>query len=69
MRSLNGGLAQLVEQLTLNQRVVGSSPAASTIQSFDGDPETFVLGVFFAHLLRTHRDMKSAIKTSFMMRF
>ena len=26
-----GRLAQLVEQLTLNQRVVGSSPAASTI--------------------------------------
>jgi hypothetical protein len=27
-----GRLAQLVEQLTLNQRVVGSNPSASTIQ-------------------------------------
>ena len=27
---LNGGLAQLVEQLTLNQRVGGSNPPAST---------------------------------------
>ena len=26
-----GRLAQLVEQLTLNQRVVGSNPSASTI--------------------------------------
>jgi hypothetical protein len=29
---LDGRLAQLVEQLTLNQRVVGSNPSASTIQ-------------------------------------
>ena len=29
-----GRLAQLVEQLTLNQRVVGSSPTAPTILSF-----------------------------------
>ena len=29
-----GGLAQLAEQLTLNQRVAGSSPAASTIYYF-----------------------------------
>ena len=29
-----GRLAQLVEQLTLNQRVVGSNPSASTIFSF-----------------------------------
>ena len=29
----NGLLAQLVEQLTLNQRVVGSSPSQSTILS------------------------------------
>jgi hypothetical protein len=28
---LDGRLAQLVEQLTLNQRVVGSNPSASTI--------------------------------------
>ena len=28
-----GRLAQLVEQLTLNQRVVGSNPSASTIFS------------------------------------
>jgi hypothetical protein len=28
-----GRLAQLVEQLTLNQRVAGSNPAASTIFS------------------------------------
>ena len=28
--SLHGSLAQLVEQLTLNQRVAGSSPARST---------------------------------------
>ncbi len=27
----SGRLAQLVEQLTLNQRVVGSNPSASTI--------------------------------------
>ena len=27
----NGRIAQLVEQLTLNQRVLGSSPSASTI--------------------------------------
>lgn len=27
---LTGGLAQLVEHLTLNQRVAGSTPAAST---------------------------------------
>src|SRR3546814_6388587 len=29
----NGRIAQLVEQLTLNQRVLGSSPSASTIFS------------------------------------
>ena len=29
----SGRLAQLVEQLTLNQRVVGSNPSASTIFS------------------------------------
>lgn len=29
--SRNGRIAQLVEQLTLNQRVLGSSPSASTI--------------------------------------
>ncbi len=28
---LDGGIAQLVEQLTLNQWVVGSNPSASTI--------------------------------------
>ena len=27
----NGRIAQLVEQLTLNQRVLGSNPSASTI--------------------------------------
>ena len=27
----NGRIAQLAEQLTLNQRVLGSSPSASTI--------------------------------------
>ena len=39
-----GRLAQLVEQLTLNQRVVGSNPSASTIY-FNG-LETFLLGNF-----------------------
>jgi hypothetical protein len=29
----SGRIAQLVEQLTLNQRVLGSSPSASTIPS------------------------------------
>jgi hypothetical protein len=29
-----GRLAQLVEQLTLNQRVVGSNPSASTISTY-----------------------------------
>ena len=29
----DGRLAQLVEQLTLNQRVVGSSPTAPTIEN------------------------------------
>ena len=32
-----GRLAQLVEQLTLNQRVVGSNPSASTIISIYAD--------------------------------
>lgn len=31
LKKLDGGVAQLEEQLTLNQRVVGSSPSASTI--------------------------------------
>ena len=31
----NGRIAQLVEQLTLNQRVLGSSPSASTIFQFN----------------------------------
>ena len=31
----NGRIAQLVEQLTLNQRVLGSNPSASTIQIRD----------------------------------
>ena len=31
----NGPIAQLVEQLTLNQRVAGSSPARLTIQFND----------------------------------
>ena len=31
----SGRIAQLVEQLTLNQRVLGSSPSASTISHFD----------------------------------
>ena len=31
----NGRIAQLVEQLTLNQRVLGSSPSASTIPSHE----------------------------------
>ena len=31
----SGRIAQLVEQLTLNQRVLGSSPSASTIPSND----------------------------------
>ena len=32
-RTADGRIAQLVEQLTLNQRVLGSSPSASTIFS------------------------------------
>ena len=32
--SKSGSVAQLVEQLTLNQRVLGSSPSASTIFQF-----------------------------------
>ena len=32
--SRHGRIAQLVEQLTLNQRVLGSSPSASTIAPF-----------------------------------
>ena len=36
-----GGLAQLVEQLTLNQRVTGSSPVASTLKIL----VTFILRV------------------------
>jgi hypothetical protein len=31
-RDFDGRIAQLVEQLTLNQRVVGSSPTAPTIE-------------------------------------
>jgi hypothetical protein len=31
----NGRIAQLVEQLTLNQRVLGSNPSASTININD----------------------------------
>ncbi len=33
-RFFDGRIAQLVEQLTLNQRVLGSSPSAPTIESF-----------------------------------
>ena len=32
-KSANGPLAQLVEQLTLNQRVAGSSPSRITIEN------------------------------------
>ena len=34
-RDFDGRIAQLVEQLTLNQRVVGSSPTAPTIEIKD----------------------------------
>ena len=34
----SGRIAQLVEQLTLNQRVLGSSPSASTIRLSDSQP-------------------------------
>ena len=39
----NGRIAQLAEQLTLNQRVLGSSPSASTIffNELDGFFEPF----------------------------
>ena len=36
-KSANGPLAQLVEQLTLNQRVAGSTPASSTKTSPHGE--------------------------------
>ena len=34
-RRFDGRIAQLVEQLTLNQRVLGSSPSAPTIETLD----------------------------------
>ena len=34
-RNFDGRIAQLVEQLTLNQRVLGSSPSAPTIEIND----------------------------------
>ena len=37
-RDFDGRIAQLVEQLTLNQRVHGSSPCAPTIEINDLDP-------------------------------
>src|SRR3546814_9558421 len=48
----NGRIAQLVEQLTLNQRVLGSSPSASTIFSNN-----------LAPILRGSRLKKTAAKT------
>ena len=36
--SPGGPLAQLVEQLTLNQRAAGSTPARPTTFSVDGEP-------------------------------
>ncbi len=37
---MNAGVAQLVEQLTCNQQVVGSSPIASSILPFLQDRES-----------------------------
>ena len=34
---VDGPLAQLVEQLTLNQWVAGSNPSGSTIEKFEAD--------------------------------
>ena len=50
--ALAGRIAQLVEQLTLNQRVPGSSPGAST-NIFNG----------LAPPLKGHRLRKTGIKT------
>ena len=40
----NGRIAQLVEQLTLNQRVLGSSPSASTKTLFESQQQICAIG-------------------------
>jgi hypothetical protein len=43
MRRVKGRIAQVVEQLTLNQRVVGSSPTAPTNNSWKFNVKTAVI--------------------------
>ena len=50
---VSGCIAQLVEQLTLNQWVQGSSPCASTKNKNDH------LVVFFMHRARTRPELRS----------
>ncbi len=46
LRTFDGRIAQLVEQLTLNQRVPGSSPGAPTIEKFFRNNPAFRLAMF-----------------------
>src|SRR3954470_12845680 len=51
----HGRIAQLVEQLTLNQRVLGSSPSASTIFRFFALRSSALLGAWRSLLARMLR--------------
>jgi hypothetical protein len=68
--SLSGRIAQLVEQLTLNQRVPGSSPGAPTMQSSGSKPvrpsRTYCVGMAtFPHPWRSLLSVSASREMAF----